>query len=398
MLSTLLEKILKYFIYILLFSSFFFFSHILYLLGINHEISIFWIWWFEWLKSLFVSLIWILSFILLLIYEDKHEKENNKLWLYAWWISLTIVISSLFSIWNWDFLLWLSEKHHWWLYYLSLIFIFLAVSIWYNKSDYYKTLNIVFIFFWILWFYWILQKIWLDPLSQSYQTRVSLTRVFSTLWNANYLAWLSLILIPLTLLLQNKYYKYWLFIFCFLILILSGSFFWIILATLYFIYLSYRINIYIFIWLLIFVFTFSLQIFNNLWIEKLWSMKARPYIWLSTINSINSSSKSLLIWNWPDTLQEIFHQNKHEKLHIYETPNYTADRSHNIFLDLIYFFWILGWGVIIFFIVKALFISKNNKISASIILFLLFFSFNIPVSVHFIILIILLAWVYKDIW
>jgi hypothetical protein len=393
-----LELTFKYIIYILLFSTFFMFSHILYLIWIHQDITIFWIWWFEWIKSVIISFIWILIFIFLLIYKDKHEKENNTVWLYSWLLVLFIIISSIFSISTGDFLFWLSEKHQGWLYYISLVFIFLWICIWYKKQDYYKTLNIIFIFFWILWLYWILQKIWIDPLSHLYQTRVSLARISSTLWNANYLAWLSLILLPLTLLLQNKYYKYWLFIFCFLILIFSGSYFWIILASLYFIYLSYHINKYIFIWLLIFIFTFYLQIFNNLWIEKLWSMKSRPYMWISTYSAITHSPKTTLIWNWPDTLQEVFHQYKHPKLNIYETSHYTADRSHNFFLDLIYFFWILWWWLIIFFIIKALFISNNNKITASIILFLLFFSFNIPVSVHFIILIILLAWVYNKNW
>jgi len=41
---------------------------------------------------------------------------------------------------------------------------------------------------------------------------------------------------------------------------------------------------------------------------------------------------------------------------------------------------------------------NDNKVLASIILFLLFFSFNIPVSIHFVILIILLAWIYKKNW
>ena len=393
-----LEIIFKYLIYTLLFSSFFLFSHIFYLIWINHEISIFWIWWFEWIKSVFITLIWILIFIFLLIYKDKSEQENNTLWLYSWITIMFIILSSILSISSGGFLFWLSEKHHGGLYYISLIFIFLWISIFYKKTDYYKTLNIIFIFFLILWLYWIIQKLWWDPLNTLYQTRVSLDRVFGTLWNANYLAWLSLILLPLTLLLQNKYYKYWFFIFCLFTLILTKSYFWIILAFIYLIYKSYFLNKKIFIGLLIFFFTFSLQVFHNLWIEKLWSMKARPYIWISTYLAITDSPKTILIWNWPDTLQEIFHQYKHEKLNIYETSNYTADRSHNIFLDLIYFFWIL-WGLfIIFFLINSLFKTRNKEIISSIILFLLFFSFNVPVSIHFLILIILLAGIYRKIW
>lgn len=393
-----LEIILKYWIYTLLFSSFFLFSHIFYLIGIQKELSLFWIWWFEWMKSVSVTIIWILIFIFLLIYKDKHEEENNTVWLYSWICIFFIIISSIFSIWSGEFLFWLSEKHHGGLYYISLVFIFLWINIFFKKSDYYKVLNIIFIFFWILWLYWIIQKLWLDPLNNLYQTRVSLDRVFSTLWNANYLAWISLLLLPLTLLLKNKYYKLLFFIFCLLILILTKSYFWIILASFYLIYKSYFLNRKIFIGLLILFFTFSLQVFHNLWIEKIWSMKSRPYIWLSTYSAITESPKTILIWSWPDTLQEVFHQHKHEKLNIYETSTYTADRSHNIFLDIIYFFWILWWSLIIFFVIQALFITKNQEIISSILLFLLFFSFNIPISIHFIILIILLSWVYKKVW
>lgn len=393
-----LELAFKYLIYLLLFSTFFLFSHIFYLIWINHEISLFWIWWFEWIKSVSVTIIWILIFIFLLIYKDRYEKENNKIWLYSWIWVLFIIISSIFSIWSGDFLFWLSEKHQGWLYYISLIFLFLWISIFYKKQDFHKTLNIVFIFFGILWLYWIIQKLWWDPLNNLYQTRVSLDRVFATLWNANYLAWLSLMLVPLSLLLKNKYYKYWFFIFSLLILILTKSYFWILLASIYLIYKSYFINKKIFIGLLIFLFIFSLQVFHNLWIEKLWSMQSRPYMWISTYSAITNSPKNILIWNWPDTLQEVFHQYKHEKLNIYETSYYTADRSHNIFLDLIYFFWIF-WGLfIIFIIIRALFITKNKEVISSIILFLLFFSFNIPVSIHFIILLILLAGIYKKTW
>jgi hypothetical protein len=396
--NEVLHKILRYWIYFCLFTSFFLFSHILYLFWIQQNISIFWIWGFEWVKSVILSGLWILCFIFLLLFHDKHSEKNNALWLYSWIIILSVMLSSMFSIWLWDFFFWLSEKHHWWLYYISLLFIFVAMAIWYKKSDYYNTLKIIFIFFIILGLYWIIQKLWLDPLSSYYQTRVSLTRIFWTLWNANYLAWLAIILLPLTQLLKNKYYKYWLFVFCLLILILTESYFWLVLTSIYLLYKSYSINKKLFLSWVILFFTISLHVFNNIWIEKLWSFKARPYIWVSTISAIFESPKSTLIWNWSDTLQEIFDHHKHEKLNIYETSSYTADRSHNIFLDLLYFFWILWWGIMIFFLLYSVKLSNNIYITESIILFLLFFSFNIPVTIHFLIIVLLLAWIYQNKW
>jgi hypothetical protein len=295
-------------------------------------------------------------------------------------------------------MLWLSEKYQWWLYYLSLLSFFTAIFIWFKQKNFYNILNIIFIFFSILWIYAIIQKLWLDPLSQMYQTRVSLSRVFSTLGNANYLAWLSLILLPLTLLLKNKYLKYWLFIFTLIILILTGSYFWIALSLVYFLYHVYKYNKKIFLSFFIILCIIFIYIFNNLWIEKLWSMKARPYIWKSTISAILESPKTLLLGYWPDTLQEVFYKYKVPELNKYETSTYTADRSHNIFIDLIYFFWLFWWWVIIYFLLNAIKIAKCNEIKSSFLLFLLFFSFNIPVTIHFVIIILLLAGIYKKVW
>jgi hypothetical protein len=379
----------------LFFTSFFLFSHILYLFWIEQEINIFWISWFEWIKSIFVILFWILLFIYSLLFSNKLN-ENQLIWILL--IFTGIVISSLLSISTWGFILWLSEKHHWWLYYLSLLSFFSAMFIWFKEKDYYNILNIIFLFFCILWGYAIIQKIWIDPLSEMYQTRVSLTRVFSTLWNANYLAWVSLMLLPLTVLIKNINIKYWLLIFSLLILILTGSYFWMTLAWFYILYHIYKYNKKIFLSSIIALCIIVIYIFNNLWIEKIWSMKARPYIWKSTISAIIESPKTLLLGYWPDTLQEVFHNYKAPELNEFETSTYTADRSHNIFIDLIYFFWLFWWWVIIYFLLYAIKIAKKKEIKLSLILSLLFFSFNIPVTIHFVIIILLLSGIYKKIW
>lgn len=386
---------LKTISWLLFFTSFFLFSHILYLFWINQTINLIWVWWFEWIKSMFIILFWILFFIYSILF---HKKLNNKNVLSILLISAFILLSSLFSIWNWDFIFWSSEKHHWGLYYLSLLWFFTAIFIWFKKKEFYSLLHIIFIFFIILWSYAIIQKLWTDPLSELYQTRVSLTRTFSTLWNANYLAWVCLILFPLTLLLKNRYYRYVLFTFSFIILILSESYFWIALSSLYISYYIFKYNKKIFLSYLVILWIIMIYIFNNLTVEKIWSLKARPYIWKSTISAIIQSPQSLFVWSWPDTLELIFHKYKALELNKYETATYTADRSHNIFIDFIYFFWLFWWWVIIYFLLYGIKIAKKEEIKLSLILFLLFFSFNIPVTIHFVIIILLLAWVYKKVW
>ena len=175
----------------------------------------------------------------------------------------------------------------------------------------------------------------------------------------------------------------------------KSSYFWIFLWIVYFLYLIYYFNKNIFILSLVSLAIWGAFICNSLSIEKLWSMLARPFIWETSIIAIIDTPKTILFGYWPDTLQIVFDKFKVEELSTYETSYYTADRTHNIFLDFIYFFWLLAWWIISWFMIKWFYISEDRAIKVSIFLFLLFFCFNIPISIHFILVLLLLAWIYS---
>lgn len=59
--------------------------------------------------------------------------------------------------------------------------------------------------FFIVFLYAIFQKIGVDPLAGSYQSRLDAERMFSTLGNPNYLAGLALILLPILRVQSTKY-------------------------------------------------------------------------------------------------------------------------------------------------------------------------------------------------
>ncbi len=390
-------KILYFLVVTFFFLIIFSFSHIFYIFWSDYVLSFFGRGGYGWIKSSIIVIYWFLFWLWLLIYLLKYKvyKKWNDVLKYVWIIIFWMIISTILSINISGSVIWLSEKYEWLLYYLSFILFFLSVYFWIEKKEYKKITNYIFIFSIWVYIYWFIQFLWLDPLSSLYSTRVDITRASSFFWNANYLAWYILILLPLSKIIENNILKNIFIWISFLALLSTWSYFGIFLWLIYLLYLVYFINKNLFIWLLVISSVSIAYIFSWLSIEKYWSLLARPYIWESSILAIIDTPKTILFWYWPDTLQLVFNHFKVAELSIYETANYTADRTHNIFLDLIYFFWIFWWGIIIYFIINSINLKKGNNIKLSIIFFLLFFSFNVPVSIHFILILFLMSWYYN---
>ena len=390
-------KILNFLVISFLFFIIFSFSHIFYLFGTDIVIDIFWRGGYEWVKSSIILLYWVFFSIWLFFYLLKYKlvKKDYRLLIEILIITFLICVSTILSISPFGSLVWLSEKFHWLLFFLSLIVFFVSVFIWFEKQDYKRILNYIFLFSIPLYVYGIIQFIWFDALAIFYETRVPVTRASSFLWNANYLAWYILMLLPLSKFINYKILRILFLIISFIVLLMTGSYFWIFLWIVYFLYLIYYFNKNIFILSLVSLTIWAAFLCNSLSIEKLWSMLARPFIWETSIIAIIDTPKTILFGYWPDTLQIVFDKFKVEELSTYETSYYTADRTHNIFLDFIYFFWLLAWWIISWFMIKWFYISEDRAIKVSIFLFLLFFCFNIPISIHFILVLLLLAWIYS---
>ena len=390
-------KILKILVISYFFLIIFSFSHLFYLFWFNIVLDFFWRGGYEWIKSGIVSVYWILFWIWTLFFLHRYKlyKNDYKILRGIWIIVFWMVVSTILSISIFGSVIWLSEKYHWLLYFLSLVTFFSSLYFWFDKWEYKKILNYVFVFSIFSYLYAFIQFLWLDPLANFYETRVSLTRATAFLWNANYLAWYVLILLSLSKFIDKKILRRWFILISYLVLLITGSYFWIFLWIIYFLYSIYSFNKKIFVFSLVSFVVLLAFIVNSIWIEKQWSLLARPYIWKTSVIAIINTPKTILFWYWPDTLQLVFDKYKLPELLVYETENYTADRTHNIFLDFIYFFWIFWGWFIIYFIFKWYRLSKNKDIKLSILLFVLFFSFNIAVSIHFIFILFLLSWIYN---
>jgi len=72
-------------------------------------------------------------------------------------------------------------------------------------------------------------------------------------------------------------------------------------------------------------------------------------------------------------------------LSIYEDPAYRIDRSHNVFIDFALHFGVPALAAVLFFSIRHIrHLSHGKKVA--LLLFVLYFSFNIPVLIHFLLL------------
>ena len=118
-------------------------------------------------------------------------------------------------------------------------------------------------------------------------------------------------------------------------------------------------------------------------VDKLGSAEHRVIIWKTGILATCSNPERFLFGYGPKQFLETFPQFLQKKDAHYFS-NDTPDRVHNIFLDILFSFGIIGLGA---FVTLLVFFFKAHPISQQssqvVLLFLVFFSFNIPVLVHF---------------
>lgn len=96
----------------------------------------------------------------------------------------------------------------------------------------------------------------------------------------------------------------------------------------------------------------------------------------------------------PDGFLAVSEHFRHPLLSVYEDPAYRIDRSHNVFLDFALHFGVPLLLTLLILLFKNLkYLSQSKKIS--LLLFGLYFSFNIPVLVHFLILLLIVTSIQK---
>ncbi|MFK7780241.1 MAG: O-antigen ligase family protein [Candidatus Gracilibacteria bacterium] len=240
-------------------------------------------------------------------------------------------------------------------------------------------------------------------------------RAIGTFGHPNFLALYLLIFFPLIinnikkgLSKKNNIFNYLIIFFIIFTILITQSIWGIFLLFFYIIYLEFlkhkeKINkkyAGILIILLIFILTYI--IYNFGLITKLSSFISRFYIWKTTILILLSDFKNILFGLGADTMLYTFDTYKATELYIFENIGYTANRPHNLGLNLFYHFGILGLVSYICFIYKIykLAIQKKSKKSNifyihSIILFLIFTIFNFSSIAAYLINILILSIIYQ---
>lgn len=351
------------------------------LFWINLIGELFWVSYFmllsnEWFKvHIFNILMWLLGVLCINseVFLSKISKKIIYLLIWLWLISAFWSLSisnSLFPI--------LTEKSHNLIFFSNLILFWLIVKNTFTREDYIKSKKIILSVITTIWFIGIFREIFL---------RWDEFRLIWTFEHHNFIAPVFIIWIILSL--ENLFKSRLNTLFLGLNLVFLILTKWFLAITLWIIYISYKLlSKKLFILSLVwYCGALSSIIYFN--IDKFNSLISRFFIWKNSIILQFSEIKTVLFWVGFENLYDHLHKIKLPELYIYENFWYVADRTHNFFLDILVFSWILSF---ILFIIWFFFIAKKASKEWKIILLTIttFLFFNFPTLVLFLYLIILI--------
>lgn len=371
----------------------------------SHLIDLFWIKWgfyvdwnYEFTKVMFFN---IFSWLILTLFFIKNILSKNKLIIPKIIVPIIFILflSTIFSEFKYISLFWNISKWHSLLMFLNLLWLFILFI---NQAkDFRKklifTTIISSIFVWILWI-----KEYYFPTFDYWNLS---NRALSTFWHPNYLSLFILILIPFIFSKQFILPKFIRWITCILLiflLLLTKSIWWISVFLWYILFLIYNTNKekinkkYLIIFSLFWIVILWIIIYNFWLITKLNSFISRFYIWETTLKIIFSDLKHFIFWYWLSTLDLYFNSFKVKELFIFENIGFTADRPHNLVLNIFYNFWFLWLSLLLYIFYNFIKNIKDNPYYYSIILFLIFTIFNFSSISVYLILIIIISLIYKE--
>lgn len=362
--------------------------------------------------------------------------EFTKLMFFNIISSFTIIFFLLEKIFKWEYLIIPFKKTIFFILILSILSTFFSISPTISFFGNQEKAHSLTMILWIIWIFIVLFNkdkkqlekllkiyifssfvvciIWIKEYfypSLNYYSEVY--KAISTFWNNQFLALNILLVIPVLLnfyknttnscnwlffpkikyLNDNRVYLFiiTIFIFC---LFLTKSFIWITILILYlFFYKFWKKNWVIFSFLFI---SFGLFIIFQFLPEKIHSLLSRFYIWQNVLDLIWTNFKNIVFWNWFETLNLVFSKEKNPYLYIFENYWFIADRSHNLFLDILFSSWIL-WLFITFYTIYLI-ITKtyNNNYFYIFIIFISFCFFNFASIAHYLFLILIFVLILKN--
>nr|MDD3720470.1 O-antigen ligase family protein [Candidatus Gracilibacteria bacterium] len=220
--------------------------------------------------------------------------------------------------------------------------------------------------------------------------QITINNAISTFGNNQFLGLYLLLFLPLIKSnFKNKIHYILLFFLYFLLLILTKSFISVSIFIFYFIFLFSGKNRGIGLSFLFLIIGFLTIFFY--FPEKLHSFLSRFYIWQNTLSIIGGNIKTILLGNGLETLDLVFSKEKNPYLYIYENYGFIADRSHNIWIDILYSSGVLGLLLSIYILYLTLKEIKNTKYFSVFIIFFIFTFLNFAGIVHYLLLILFLA-------
>lgn len=215
-------------------------------------------------------------------------------------------------------------------------------------------------------------------------------RSIATLGNPNYVAGYLLMILPMILGYVRHFEKYILLvIICFGILA-TKSVIGISLAWVYILYTIIQKNLSrnTLILLVISIISIFLFIYTNYHESEKWLSLTSRFILMKYVflGYIDGSALSIIFGNGPDSISWFFAGARATEINTYFPENMIIDSSHNIILDILFSYWLIGVGICTSYIVNSWKnISHTNK--SVIILGLLFFSLNVIIIVPILIFI-----------
>ena len=375
-------------------------SHLLDFFGLENIWKYFYVNWnYEFTKVMFFN---IFSGIILFLYFLWTLFKKQKIYIpkIIFPILVSIIISTFFSISPYTSLFWNSDKAHSLVMFFNLIWIYIILI---NSDNSFKKS----ILFWsVLWLIPLIYFALFEFVNPSYNYWDLWNRALWTFGHPNYLALYLLLFIPiinnplppLSRGIYKKYFYYILLFFTLITLFLTKSVWAIFLFFNYLIFIKIdeikkiiSTKFFLIIYLILFLISIKFVLF--LYPEKLHSFVSRFYLWQSTLDIIFSNIKTFFIWNWVWTLDLVFDNFKVPELYIFENFWFTADRPHNIFLNIFYSFWIF-WLSIFSYLIIPLLISPfkgEKKYKISLILALIFLFLNYASISSYLVIILIIS-------
>ena len=334
--------------------------------------------------NIFSSLICIL-FLWERIWKKKSINIALPVYLAVW----VIIISTLFSISPITSLFWWTSKWHGMIFFINLIWLFIVLS---NHGHHFhkQCIKAVLMSSFLVAFLGIWQYAF-----PSFDYWELSNRAISTLGHPNYLAAYLLMIIPLLykkLAHRFSHLYLWFTLLMVTCLLLTKSALGITLFILYNLYFFQRNKkkTIISIWILWIIWILFL-IFSDIAFPKLHSFLSRFSIWDTTLNIISSDLKSFIFGSGLETLRLTFDTAKSPYVYIYENFGFTADRPHNLILNIWYHTWIVWLWVFFYTLYYGWNHIKKTPYKESLILLFLFTVFNFPSVVHYSILALIIA-------